>query len=98
MVYQQDTNYAAVLQIDPVMPCDVLFNLTAPDGSKRTAQGKGDRFGYFTSKEKWLLNQPVFGLTPLTPPGMVSKAGFQDFRIGVGTSMFWRTVVRAGQG
>jgi hypothetical protein len=58
MVYQQGTNYTAVLQIDPIVPCDVLFNLTAPDGSKRTAQGKGDSFGYFTAKEKWPLDQP----------------------------------------
>jgi len=34
-----------------------LFNLTAPDGSKRTAQGKGDLFGYFTSSEKWPPDQ-----------------------------------------
>jgi hypothetical protein len=58
MVYQQGTNFTAVLQIDPIVPCDVLFNLTAPDGSKRVAQGKGDSFGYFTSKEKWPLDQP----------------------------------------
>jgi hypothetical protein len=53
MVHQQGTNFTAVLQIDPIVPCDVLFNLTAPDGSKRTAQGKRDRSGYFTPKEKW---------------------------------------------
>jgi hypothetical protein len=58
MVYQQGTNFTPVLQIDPIVPCDVLFNLTAPEGSKRTAQGKGDRFGYFTSEEKWLLDLP----------------------------------------
>ena len=40
LVYQQGTNFTAVLQIDPVVPFDVLFNLTAPDGSKRTAQGE----------------------------------------------------------
>jgi hypothetical protein len=62
MVYKQDTNYPAVLQIDPIVPCDVLFKLTAPDGSKRTVQGKGDRFGYFTSKDKWPLDQPGYGL------------------------------------
>ena len=46
-----------MLQIDPIVPGNVLFNLTAPDGSKRTAQGKGDSFGYFTSKDKWPLDQ-----------------------------------------
>ena len=58
MVYQQGTNYTAVLQIDPIVPCNVQFILIAQDGSKRTAQGKGDHFGYFTSKEKWPLDQP----------------------------------------
>ncbi|MGD0954937.1 MAG: hypothetical protein ABR985_21555 [Methanotrichaceae archaeon] len=52
------TSPQCCLQIDPIVPSDVLFNLKAPDGSKRTAQGKGDRFGYFTSKEKWPLDQP----------------------------------------
>jgi len=45
------------------------------------------------------LDQPGgYGLTPLTIPGTVSKAGFQDFRIRVGISSSWRTVVREGQG
>ena len=92
MVYQQGTDFTAVMQIDPVVPCDVLFNLTAPDGSKRIAQGKGDSFGYFTSKEKWPLDQPRAGLTQLKPLGTVSKAGFPDFRIRMGTSMFWRII------
>jgi hypothetical protein len=58
MVYLQGTNFSPVLQIDPIVPCDVLFNLTAPDGSKRTAQGTADSLGYFTSREKWPLDQP----------------------------------------
>ena len=58
MVYQVGTIFGAVLQIDPVVPCDVRFTLTAPDGSKRVAEGKGDRFGYFVGKEKWPLDQP----------------------------------------
>ncbi|MGD0952880.1 MAG: hypothetical protein ABR985_10910 [Methanotrichaceae archaeon] len=59
-----------------------------PDGSKRTTRGKGTvsatshplRSGRWTSR--------AFGLTPLEPPGTVSKAGFQDFRIRVGTYSF----------
>ena len=58
MVYKLGTNFSAVLQIDPVVPCSVQFTLTAPDGSKKVANGKGDRFGYFISKEKWPLDQP----------------------------------------
>lgn len=56
-VYQQGTNFTAFLQIDPVLPCEVQFYLTAPDGSTRVAEGQGDRLGYFVSKEKWLLDQ-----------------------------------------
>jgi len=57
MVYQQGTYFTPVLQIDPVVPCDVQFNLTAPDGSRRVSEGKGDRFGYYTAKDKWPLDQ-----------------------------------------
>jgi hypothetical protein len=78
LVYQQGTNFTAVLQIDPIVPCDVLFNLTAPDGSKRIAHGKGDSFGYFTSKEKWPLDRLELGLTQLKSPRTVSKAGFPN--------------------
>ena len=58
MVYQQGTNYTSVLQIDQIVPYDVQFILTAPDGSKRTvqAQGKGDSFGLLPTKEKWPLD------------------------------------------
>ncbi len=58
MVYNVGTNFSALLQIDPIVPCDVRFTLTAPNGSTKVAEGKGDSFGYFVSKEKWLLDQP----------------------------------------
>jgi len=57
-VYQVGTSFGALLQIDPVLPCDVQFILAAPDGSKRVAEGKGDKFGYFVGKERWVLDQP----------------------------------------
>jgi hypothetical protein len=77
--------YTPVLQIAPTVPFDVLFNLTAPDGSKRTAQARGTvsvishplRSGRWTSR--------AYGFTQLTPPGTDSKEGFQDSRIRVGT-------------
>jgi hypothetical protein len=67
--------YTPVLQIAPTVPFDVLFNLTAPDGSKRTAQARGTvsvishplRSGRWTSR--------AYGFTQLTPPGTASKAG-----------------------
>lgn len=58
MVYELGTNFSAVLQIDPVVPCDIQFTLIAPDGARKVAEGKGDRFGYFVSRDKWPLDQP----------------------------------------
>ena len=58
MVYDLGTNFSAVLQIDPILPCSVRFALEAPDGSEMVSNGIGDRFGYFVSKEKWPLDQP----------------------------------------
>jgi hypothetical protein len=57
MVYQVGNTFGAVLQIDPVVPCDVRFTLIAPDGSTRVATGKGDQYGYFVATEKWPLDQ-----------------------------------------
>jgi hypothetical protein len=54
----QGAPFTAGLQIDPIVPCDVRFTLIAPDGTRKTVEGKGDSFGYFTSKEKWPLDQP----------------------------------------
>ena len=57
MVYQVGTTFGAVLQIDPVVPCDVRFTLTSPDNLTRITTGKGDQYGYFAATDKWLLNQ-----------------------------------------
>jgi hypothetical protein len=57
-LYPQGSTFGAVLQIDPVVPCDVRFTLTAPDGSVRVTTGKGDGYGYFVAADKWLLDQP----------------------------------------
>jgi hypothetical protein len=50
MIYQTGTSFGAVLQIDPVVPCDVRFTLIGPDDSTRVAEAKGDKFGYFIAK------------------------------------------------
>lgn len=57
-VYQLNSSFTASLMIDPVVACNVQISMIAPDGSRRTTQGKGDRSGYFTSQEKWSLDQP----------------------------------------
>ena len=58
MVYETGNTFGAVLQIDPVVPCDVSFNLTAPDNTTRMTTGKGDQYGYFVATDKWLLDKP----------------------------------------
>ncbi len=57
-VYEVGATFGAVLQIDPVIPCDVRFTLTAPDNTTRTVIGKGDQNGYFVAVDRWSLNQP----------------------------------------
>ncbi|HEX9261883.1 MAG TPA: hypothetical protein VF893_05085 [Candidatus Bathyarchaeia archaeon] len=57
MVYQVGNTFGAVLQIDPVVPCDVQFTLNAPDNTTRIATGKGDQYGYFVATDKWPLDQ-----------------------------------------
>jgi len=57
MVYQTGNMFGAVLQIDPVLPCDVNFTLTAPDNTTRVTTGRGDQYGYFIAADKWLLDQ-----------------------------------------
>jgi hypothetical protein len=57
MVYLAGTTFGAVLQIDPVVPCDVRFALTAPNGTTRVTTGTGDQYGYFAAVDKWPLDQ-----------------------------------------
>lgn len=57
MVYPLGTVFRAVLQIDPVLPCDVRFTLTAPDNRTFVTTGKGDQYGYFTAVDTWPLDQ-----------------------------------------
>jgi hypothetical protein len=49
--------FSAVLQIDPILPCNVTFTLTAPDNTTRVAKGVGDQYGYFAATDKWPLDQ-----------------------------------------
>ncbi len=57
-VYQLNMTFSAVLQIDPILPCNGTFTLTAPDNTTRVATGQGDQYGYFASTLKWTLDQP----------------------------------------
>jgi hypothetical protein len=57
LVYPMGTGFRAVLQVDPVLPCDVRFTLTAPDNRTFVTMGKGDTYGYFTAADVWPLDQ-----------------------------------------
>jgi hypothetical protein len=57
MVYTVGTTFGGVLQIDPVVPCNVQFTLTAPNGTTFTTTGVGDQYGYFIATDKWTLDQ-----------------------------------------
>jgi hypothetical protein len=57
MVYQVGATFGAVLQIDHVVPCNVSFALTAPNGTTYLTIGKGDQYGYFAAVDKWPLDQ-----------------------------------------
>lgn len=58
MVYYVGNSFGAVLQIDPVVPCDVIFTLTTPNGTNLVTTGKGDQYGYFVATNKWALDKP----------------------------------------
>ena len=48
----------AAIQIDPILPARVRVDLEYPDGRVRTAEGLGDRMGYFAGAEAWTLDVP----------------------------------------
>lgn len=56
--YPAGATFTAVLQIDPIVPCNVTFTLTAPDNTTNVATGQGDQYGYFAASKGWVLNQP----------------------------------------
>jgi hypothetical protein len=58
MVYHTGAVFGAVLQIDPVLPCNVTYKLTAPNGTTFTTMGNGDQYGYFIATDKWTLDKP----------------------------------------
>jgi hypothetical protein len=55
--YPVGATFTAVLQIDPIVPCNVTFMLTAPDNATYIATGQGDQYGYFTASKGWPLNE-----------------------------------------
>ncbi len=56
-MFPSGSTFGAVLQIDPIVPCNVTFTLTAPDNTTYFANGQGDQYGYFVATNKWTLDQ-----------------------------------------
>jgi len=63
MVYPVGATFGAVLQIDPVVPCSVVFKLMAPNGTTFIATGSGDQYGYFIAADRWHLTSQGCGPT-----------------------------------
>jgi hypothetical protein len=49
--------FTPVLQIDPILPCNVTFTLTAPNNTTYISTGQGDQYGYFAGSKGFALNQ-----------------------------------------
>jgi hypothetical protein len=58
MVYSTGSTFIPVLQIDPIVPCDVTFTLIGPDGTRYVTEGRGDEFGTFAGKDRWIFDKP----------------------------------------
>jgi hypothetical protein len=57
MVYEQGSTFAPAFQIDPMLPANMKFTMTYPDGRQVVAQGVGDAGGSWAGTERWLLDQ-----------------------------------------
>lgn len=58
MVYDVGTTFAPALQIDPMVPINITFTLTYPDGRQAVAAGIADSTGSFVGKDRWNLDIP----------------------------------------
>jgi hypothetical protein len=58
MVYNVGTTFVPALQIDPMVPININFTLTYPDGRQVVAKGTADSTGSFAGKEPWMLDIP----------------------------------------
>jgi hypothetical protein len=82
MMYETGSAFTPAVQIDPILPVNIRFVLTYPDGRQVIAEGTGDSTGSFAGKDKWILDVPgiyhytlegswqgYMGYMPGLPPG-----------------------------
>ena len=50
--------FRPAVQIDPLLPAAIRFDLTYPDGRRQVAEGTADRFGSFAGATAWPLDAP----------------------------------------
>jgi hypothetical protein len=58
MVYEVGTTFAPAFQIDPMLPVNMKFVLSYPDGRQVAASGVGDAGGSWAGTERWTLDMP----------------------------------------
>jgi hypothetical protein len=58
MTYPVGTTFGVGLQIDPIVPVNITFRLTFPDGRKAQTSGVSDALGSFSGKDRWVMDVP----------------------------------------
>lgn len=86
------------LYADPIVLCDVQFILMPLTAQRGPLRANGTVFGYFTSKEKWPLDQPGVWTYTVNATWNGFKGRVPGLPDQVGTSSFWRTVSQSGPG
>jgi len=84
MTYPVGTTFGASLQIDPILPVNITFNITYPDGRTGQTSGVSDTTGSFSGSTKFLLDIPgIYTYTisanwngyPAVMPGLPAGGG-----------------------
>jgi hypothetical protein len=84
MTYPVGTTFGASFQIDPILPVNIAFTITYPDGRTAKTSGVSDAFGSFSGPQKFLLDTPgVYQYTidaswngyPAAMPGLPATGG-----------------------
>jgi hypothetical protein len=58
MTYPVGTTFTAAFQIDPIVPVNITFKLTYPDGHTAQTSGTSDQYGSFAGPDRFLLDTP----------------------------------------
>jgi hypothetical protein len=58
MTYAVGTTFGVGLQIDPILPVNIIFKLAFPDGRKVQTSGVSDAYGSFAGKDRWVMDVP----------------------------------------